>query len=155
MTDRCADGEPLHSAWLDGMLDADEQARLAAHLQGCEGCRRDVDSLARTRALLRNLPVRRLPGSDPAPVASSPRATRAHGSPASATAALGGRLRLRAAAGLVLALGLLGGAVFALGGQPAPDERRVSVPVDLFVADHLVHTVGGPVSTPVLVEGRQ
>lgn len=167
-TERCVDLEPLHSAWLDGMLDERDTGRLRTHLDGCPECRREVDSLARTRALVRGLPVRRLPDGLRTP--GRPRRARrpaTHGGPGAGAgsgvpAPPGGvgaltrpRLRQRVLAGVVVGLGLVGGAAFALGGESAPGERVVPVPIDLFVADHLVHTVGGPVSTPAVVDGRQ
>jgi hypothetical protein len=39
-------------------------------------------------------------------------------------------------------------AAFAAGGEDTP--QSAPVPVDVYVADHLVRAVGGPVSTPAL-----
>ncbi|MEX0659198.1 MAG: zf-HC2 domain-containing protein [Egibacteraceae bacterium] len=151
MRDRCEDVEPLCSAWLDDTLDQSDRAGVDAHLQRCAACRDEVDSLRRVRDLLGNLPVRRLP-SDlsllPAPPGPGGR-----GAPrVPVTAWSGGQ---RAVAGVAVALGLVGGAAFALGGQPAPGARVVSVPVDRYVSDHLVHTVGDPTATPVFLDGRR
>lgn len=147
MADRCDDLAQLWSAWVDGGLDHDESRRAQAHLRRCRACRDEVTSLRRVRDLLRNLPLRRLPAEvrivPPPPAASPP--------PRGPSPRSGGQ---RAAAALAMALGLVGGAAFALGGQPATDQQLVRVPVDLYVADHLVHTVGGPVSAPVVVDGR-
>lgn len=149
MRDRCADVEPLCSAWVDGALNQADRERVERHLRGCEACRDEVDGLRQVRELLRNLPVRRLPAD--VPVLAVPSAEPSHTAARPAPAWSGGQ---RVAAGVAVAVGLLSGAAFALGGQPPPDERVVKVPVDLYVADHLVHTVGGPLSTPVVVDSR-
>lgn len=151
MSSACADAEPLYSAWIDGDLDAEERARVSGHLQGCAACAADVESLERARALLRNLPVRRLPSSVQTVPPPVPSAARHRVSPRG----IGQLARQRLTAGLALVIAMIGGAAFALGGQPSPDERMVTVPVDLFVADHLVHTVGGPMFTPVVVDSRR
>lgn len=152
MSDGCADVEPLHCAWIDGALEAEERTRVGGHLRECPSCRGEVESLQRTRARMRSLPVRRIPaevGVVPAAAGGSlrPRTVPPRG--------VVHRGRQRLTAGLAIVMALIGGAAFALGGQPSPDDRMVTVPVDLFVADHLVHTVGGPMSTPVVVEGRR
>lgn len=151
MRDRCADVEPLCSAWLDDTLDQSDRAAVDAHLRRCAACSDEVESLRRVRDLLGNLPVRRLP-SDltllPAPPGPDDRPD--PGVPVPTWS--GGQ---RAVAGVAVALGLVGGAAFALGGQPAPGERLVSVPVDRYVSDHLVHTVGDPTATPVFLDGRR
>lgn len=153
MSDGCADVEPLHSAWIDGALDAAERVRVAGHLQGCPACYAEIESLERTRMRMRSLPVRRLPADVEAAHASADAATlRPRTTSPRGVAHLA---RQRAATGLAVVLALIGGAAFALGGQPSPDDRMVPVPVDLFVADHLVHTVGGPMSTPMVVEARR
>lgn len=151
MSSACADAEPLYSAWIDGHLDAEERARVSGHLQACAACAADVESLERARALLRNLPVRRLPSSVQTVPPPVPSAARHRVSPLG----IGRLARQRLTAGLALVIAMIGGAAFALGGQPSPDERMVTVPVDLFVADHLVHTVGGPMFTPVVVDSRR
>lgn len=153
MSSACADVEPLYSAWVDGSLDADERERVSAHLQGCGACADDVESLARARALLRSLPMRRLPSGVPTVPPTAPSVVRRHRS--LSPRGLGRRSRHRLTTGLALVLAMIGGAAFALGGQPAPEDRMVTVPVDLFVADHLVHTVGQPVFTPVVVDARR
>jgi hypothetical protein len=48
----------------------------------------------------------------------------------------------------------LGVAAFAAG-SPDSQGRQVPVPVDVYVADHLVRSVGGPVSTPALLEPKR
>ncbi|HVL98983.1 MAG TPA: zf-HC2 domain-containing protein [Egibacteraceae bacterium] len=151
MSDDCAAAAPLHSAWLDGMLDDDGRAFVEAHLAGCAACRAEVESLGRTRMLVRNLPVRRLPDG----VDLLPDLTRSGAGPrrqGPALAVTGGRV---VAAALAVVAGMLGGAAFALGGGSSPEDRLVNVPMDLYVADHIVHTVGGPLSTPVVVDGRR
>lgn len=154
MSSGCADAEPLYSAWIDGALDADERALVSHHLQDCAACAADVDSLARARTLLRNLPVRRLPsGAQTVPPAPAPSGARRHRTVS--PQGTGRAARQRLTAGLALLVAMIGGAAFALGGQPAPEDRLVTVPVDLFVADHLVQTVGGPMFTPVVVDNRR
>lgn len=51
------------SAALDGMLSADEQAALDAHLAGCEACTRELEELRQVRMLLRAMPEPALPRS--------------------------------------------------------------------------------------------
>jgi anti-sigma factor RsiW len=146
MTDRrCAGTEPLLSAWLDGALSRAERVRVRAHLRRCEACGRELDGLAQVRALVRSAPVHALPGGvlDPAAVPVGRRRRRRAGL----------RLAARVAAAGALAGGALGVAAFTLGAPPAP-ARVVSVPVDVFAADHLVRSVSGPVTMPVLLEGR-
>lgn len=147
MTEGCPEVEPLHSAWLDAELDAAEHARVEAHLLSCAGCRHAVERLQATRAALRNLPPRRLPEQ----VSEGAGAARVEAE----SAAVRATARSRLATATVVALGLLGGAAYALGGQSPAGDRVVQVPMEVFVADHLVHTVGGPVSTPVVLDGRR
>jgi anti-sigma factor RsiW len=45
------------TAWLDGELDAAEEARLEAHLAGCADCRAAVDSLRILHGALADLPA--------------------------------------------------------------------------------------------------
>jgi anti-sigma factor RsiW len=127
---RCSALRPLLSAALDGELPAAEAATVRRHLARCGACAHEHRGLATVRSLLRNLPERALPEVVPA----------------AAAARAGSRRRRLAAAGATVAVvtGLLGGAAFALGGQPAPPTRTVHVPMDAFVADHLVHGVNGP-----------
>lgn len=138
-------GEGWASAWLDGQLPRRHAEVVRAHLGACDACAADVRALERTRALVRSLPARRLPDalwlSVPVAAAVEPPPPQ--------------RLRVGAHLGAVAAvvLGFVGGAAFALGDEPAPAERVVQVPVDVFVADHLVRSVGEAVSTPVLMGG--
>lgn len=163
VSDCCADLEPLHSAWLDGALSPSQHIRVTRHLRDCRGCRGELDSLQAVRGLLRSMPVRRLPERVSGRVEGL-------GQPASAGVRLPDadlpasswrRLARRTAAGAAMLIGLLGGAAFALGGQPelpggpGPELRTVRVPVDLYVADHLVRAITGPLSTPVLLEARR
>src|SRR5688572_14200946 len=48
MSNPCAEFEGLIAGALYGGLNPDEQARLTAHLKGCESCRREVEELHRT-----------------------------------------------------------------------------------------------------------
>jgi anti-sigma factor RsiW len=142
MADRCADLEHLHSAWVDGELRTAQRARLAAHLQRCARCRSTIAELRVTQSLLRSMPVHRLP------VAVEPSGDggqRRH--PGRVR-----RLAARSTAGLVAVTMTLGIAAFAAGGEDPPASSPV--PVDVYVADHLVRAVGGPVSTPALFNAR-
>lgn len=145
MADRCVDMEIMGSAALDGALDDDEHARLDAHLARCADCRAELDSLARTRAAVRSAPVRRAPPGlldQPVPPPAAPAPARATRGPAATVVA-------------VVLVGLVGGAAFALGHDASETgTRTVDVPVDVYVADHLVRTVDGPVTPPVLVDAR-
>lgn len=134
----CARVEPLLSARLDGELGRTERAMVERHIQRCAGCAADASELAHVRALVRNLPVRRLPDG----VALVDR-----GTPAAAAAPP--RRAARAVSTLAVVGGLLTGAAYALGGQPAPAERIVNVPMDVYVADHFVHTVNRATFIPV------
>ena len=148
MSRRCDELEPLHSAWVDGELRAGERAKLATHLQRCARCRAAIAELRVTSTMLRSLPVRSLPphvldGITP----GAP--DRRHVSAATVRRAL-----VRSTAALVMVTASLGAAAFAAGSS-AQGDRQVAVPVDVYVADHLVRAVGGPVSTPALLEPRR
>ncbi len=67
------------SAYLDGMLDANERALLEAHLADCETCQEQLAQLRRVRALMQALPQPTLPRSFLLPVeeASAPATTTA------------------------------------------------------------------------------
>jgi anti-sigma factor RsiW len=145
MRNRCAELEPLHSAWVDGELNGVERARLAAHLQRCARCRSAITELRVTQSMLRSLPVRRLPAD-----------VRLPARPAGDLPPRRGALRRAAArstVGVVAVTITLGVAAFAAGGQDVPPPGA-PVPVDVYVADHLVRAVGGPVSTPALLQAR-
>lgn len=143
MSKPCESLEHLHSAWVDGELRAGERAKLGAHLQQCARCRATIDELRVTSAMLRSLPVRNLVidiDRDPAPERRRPLVT-----------AAGARMLVaRAAVAAVLVTATVGTAAFFAGAEQQGD-RQVAVPVDVFVADHLVRSVGGPVSTPALL----
>ena len=142
MSKRCESFEHLHSAWVDGELRASERARLGAHLQRCARCRAAIDELRVTSVMLRSLPVRNL-------VIDVDRSAVSRRRRPSFTA--GARVLVaRSAVAAVALTATLGAAAFFAGAQQ-PDDRQVAVPVDVFVADHLVRAVGGPVSTPALL----
>ena len=142
MSRRCDRFEPLLSAWVDGELNRGGRARVGAHLQRCARCRGQVHALRVTQAMLRSLPTRRLSPSLPlGPVAAR---HPAHGNRA-------GRVAVRASAVAVALAATLAAAGFMAGSRP-PEPRRVAIPVDLYVADHLVRAVGGAVSTPGLTQ---
>lgn len=143
MSRRCEELEPLHSAWVDGELRTGERARLAAHLQRCGRCRTAISELRVTSAMLRSLPLRTLPAGVVEGVTPGKADRRL-------TGAAVRRVLARSAAAMVLMTATLGAAAFAAGSSPSED-RQVAVPVDVFVADHLVRAVGGPVSSPALL----
>ena len=60
------------SALLDDELDEQERAELTAHLPTCAACRAELESLRRTRALVRALPQPALPRSFALPVEAAP-----------------------------------------------------------------------------------
>lgn len=143
---RCEELEPLHSAWVDSELRAGERARLAAHLQRCARCRTAIAELRVTSSMLRNLPVRELPAGVADGIVPGKVDRRFSGAAVR-------RVLVRSTAAMVFATATLGAAAFALGAA-VPEERQVAVPVDVYVADHLVRAVGGPVSTPALLKSR-
>ena len=55
--------DDLLSAYLDGELDLEEEARLWAHLVHCQGCRVELADLHRVRGAVRSLPSLDLPPS--------------------------------------------------------------------------------------------
>lgn len=144
MSKHCESFEHLHSAWVDGELRTSERAKLAAHLQRCARCRAAIDELRVTSAMLRSLPVRNL-------VIDVDRGTTRRSRRPVITAAKARMLVARSAMAAVLMTATLGAAAFFAGAQQPGDDRQVAVPVDVFVADHLVRSVGGPVSTPALL----
>lgn len=137
MADRCSQLEPLLSAWVDGELRASERARMASHLQRCARCRASLHELRVTQAMLRSLPTHRLPVGVHAPGDAG--GHRRRGTVR--------RVAARSTAAMAALTMLLGAAAFAAGGEETP---TTPVPVDVYVADHLVRAVGGPVSTPAL-----
>jgi anti-sigma factor RsiW len=145
MGEACRRAEPLLSAHVDEELDAAEERLVRGHLGVCEHCAREVEQLVVVRSLMRSMPVRRLPeelalAQEPVVPARPQHPTRALS---------------RAGAALAVAGGLLTGAAFSLGGQPPPDTRVVSVPLDVYVADHFVHTVHRAVTMPIRLEPPQ
>jgi anti-sigma factor RsiW len=140
MAERCPDVEPLLSALLDGELDEATAVGVRSHLEGCARCLAEAEQLSSVRRLVRNFPVRRLPDDvtlTPAVPVAAPR-------PRS--------LLARTGATLAVTAGLLGGAAFALGSEPAADVPTVAVPMDVYAADHFVHTANRALSIPVALE---
>ncbi len=154
MADGCDIFEPLGSAWVDGELGHDERATMAAHLQGCPRCRGRIDGLRVTSTMLRSLPQRQVPLELSGAASGTRQSSRSQSSrsqPLMTTGASGvGRAVTRSLAGIAAAFALLGVAAFAAG-APDTETRTVAVPVDVYVADHIVHSIGGPVSTPALL----
>ncbi len=155
----CRQIEPLLSAHVDDELLADERHVVAHHLAGCADCAHRVEQLTVVRSLVRSLPVRRLPEGVglPEPLLGAQR-----GQPSQAEAEAGAGLRsgpmtalTRAGAALAVTGGLLTGAAFSLGAQPPADTPTVAVPMDVYVADHFVHTVNRAVFTPIRFESQR
>lgn len=142
MSERCERYEPLLSAWVDGALRADERARLGQHLSACPRCRAEITSLRITKNLLASMPVRQVPAVAHASISGRDRRVSRQRSVR--------RLATRTLAGVSAAAVTVVAAALALGG-PA-DGETVPVPVDVYVAQHLVRSVGGPVSTPAIVD---
>ena len=138
MRSRCEELEPLLSAWVDGELRPGERARMAAHVQRCPRCRATLHELRVTQAMLRSLPTHRLPVAVLTP----------DGRRVGRERRVVARVAARSSAVMVGMAMLLGVAAFAAGGEES--QRSTPVPVDVYVADHLVRAVGGPVSTPAL-----
>jgi anti-sigma factor RsiW len=153
VAESCVAAEPLFSAWLDDALEAGERAALEGHLGRCPTCWAELDALASTRALLRSLPVRRAPVGQYRPPVRGAVSSRWHGAPWTASLRPMQRSGRLAPAGLAAALlaGLLSAAAFSVGDRPAPGSRLVSVPVEVYAAEHLVRTVYDPLFAPVLV----
>ena len=57
----CHDARESLSAFLDGTLAPDERREVAAHLEGCPECRRELAGLEQTVALLRRVEPARAP----------------------------------------------------------------------------------------------
>ena len=144
MSRRCDAFEPWLSAWVDGELGRGERARVGAHLQRCPRCRSEVASLRVTQTLLRAMPTRTMPAGIREEVAAGSRRS-------------GRRSVVRTAARATVAAAavtvMVGAAGFVAGSEP-PKPARANVPVDIYVADHMVRAVGGAVSTPALVDPK-
>lgn len=146
MSSRCDQLEPLHSAWVDGELGAVDRARLASHLQRCGRCRAAVHGLRVTQSMLRSLPTHTLPIA----VARDAEAPTSH---RRRTAASVRRAATRSTTVALAIAVVLAAAGFVAGSTDEP-EPSIAVPVDIYVADHLVRSVGGPVSTPAMAEAK-
>lgn len=149
MSERCAQVEPLLSAWIDGALHGQEWAQVGRHLAACPRCRAELESLRVTTVLLRGAPLRTPPQQVCAALLDS-RSIR--GRSVGAFAPGSRHLIGRAALAVLSALGVIAGAAFAVGGQSDPAAPPVQVPLESFVADHLVRTTNLPVSNPGLFE---
>jgi hypothetical protein len=53
---QCSEMQENLSAYLDGELDPGEEAALKSHLEGCESCRKEFESLRSTVELVRSVP---------------------------------------------------------------------------------------------------
>jgi anti-sigma factor RsiW len=138
MAAECTQVEPLLSALLDDELDGEEAVIAVDHLGRCPACRTELEQLAVLRSMVRSMPVRRLPEGVRFAPAPPP-------APASRPLARAGADGQRGA-------GLVTGAAFALGGQPTGEGPIVAVPVEVYVADHLVHTVNRAAWMPAGLE---
>ena len=145
MSRRCEAFEPWLSAWVDGELGRGGRARVGAHLQRCPKCRAEVTSLRVTQTLLRAMPTRTMPVTTLKEVVERPRRPTGRRTLVWATA----RATIAAAAVTVM----VGAAGFIAGSEP-PKLARTSVPVEIYVADHMVRAIGGAVSTPALVDPK-
>jgi anti-sigma factor RsiW len=145
MSRRCEAFEPWLSAWVDGELSRGERARVGAHLQRCPKCRAEIASLRVTQTLLRAMPQRTMPADIREEVTAGTRRRSGRRSLVRAAA----RATVAAAAVTVM----VGAAGFVAGSEP-PQPARANVPVDIYVADHMVRAVGGAVSTPALVDPK-
>lgn len=80
---RCARSRRMLSLEIDGLLDADRRAALAAHLETCADCRRFREALARARVAIHEVPRPETPphlaGSTLARHAQTPAAMRTNG----------------------------------------------------------------------------
>lgn len=77
------------SALLDNELGEQERAELEAHLPSCAACRAELESLRRTRNLVRALPQPPLPRSFALPLEAAPRQEQPHQSASAARPAPG------------------------------------------------------------------
>lgn len=57
MQAKCHEVQELLSAWLDGELTEEKRSRVAAHLDGCSGCRRELARLTALNEALKDLGV--------------------------------------------------------------------------------------------------
>lgn len=126
------------SAFLDDELAEDRALELTRHVLDCGRCRRSLEELRGAREALRGLPRLQAPVLTPVARPERRRMSR----------------RLRRAvvgttAGTLTAVVLLGGAYLA--GDPTGE---VEPPMDVYVADHLARTGGGPVP-PTVGDGQR
>lgn len=128
----CAGVQELLSAWLDAELSHEDAAAVRFHVTGCQACEEEIQALRRTRSALRSLP----PRSAPVDLLAARRRPRSR----------------TAVAAMTLLVGALGASVVLLGSSTPADGPVVEVPVELFVADHLLHSASSPVGQPLLVE---
>lgn len=124
------------SALLDDELDERAALEVTRHLQRCDDCRAELEALRTTRSALRSLPPVTPSLSwmvETAVLVPSDAGPRSFGVAVAAVA--------------TVAVVLLG--AFVLGGDPG----TVRPPVDQMVVDHVRSVDGGPVVTPVHLDG--
>lgn len=124
------------SAFLDDELDDRTALAVTRHVADCDRCFGELEALRATRSALRGLPNLDPPEtmfSDVMAVAGTVDPER-------------WRRTLRYASAAIAGSALIGAAVFLAGGD---DAGTVVPPLDVFVADHVARTGGGPVITPV------
>lgn len=126
------------SAFLDDELGERDALAVTRHLEHCDECRDELEQLRHTRAALRALPP-----ATPSLSWMVETAVLGPGEQPSSTAPA-------VALGLVVAATVVLGAAFVLGGG---DGGSVQPPVDALVVDHVRSVEGGPVVTPVRLEG--
>ena len=150
------------AALVDHELSHDARDRALSHIAGCDGCRAEVDSQRRLKALLANQPVPQVPAGlesrllDIARTAAGPLtpdvvrgASTLPGPPRRRVArrpAERASLRSRAATYSALGVALVAGVAVAGGDSGHP---RVRPPVESFVEDHAATTGRlGPLNDP-------
>lgn len=124
------------SAFLDDELDDRAALDVTRHLQRCDECRDELEELHSTRRALRSLPA-------VAPSLAWMVET------AVLVPSDAGPRSFAVAAGVLTGLVALLLGAFALGGEPG----SVQPPVDQMVVDHIRSVDGGPVVTPVQLDG--
>lgn len=131
------------SAFIDGQLTGRESERVRRHLDRCQACQRELESLQRTVSLLRSLP------RVPAPRSFAiPRSTPAPALPFWMRPWAYGALRVAsAAAALLLVVALTGGALAGPGVDLAAGERVLRIAAEPSME------AAAPLGTPAPSEG--
>lgn len=125
------------SAFLDDELSESRALALTRHVVGCDACHRSLEELRGAREALRGLPMVQAPVLHAAARPERRRRPRLQ------------RAVMATAAGTLATVALLGGAYLAGG-----SGGEVEPPMDVYVADHLARTGGGPVP-PTVGDGQR